>query len=176
MLSRSSALRTITVLVIAALLLNTLAPVASAQDGGGNVYLPAVSGGQSGAVEDPVPPGRLQYYRTSVEVNTPAQWQSLARIEAWHPETIVLTHFGPVNRVPTHLAELRDHLHLVERLADTALAVPGDDAAREQWFIEEVRTYLARSMSDADVRVYEAAGRLDLNWRGLVRHARTRNR
>ncbi|MFN7982260.1 MAG: MBL fold metallo-hydrolase [Vicinamibacterales bacterium] len=106
-----------------------------------------------------------------------ARWmQSLARIEAWHPETIVLTHFGPVNRVPTHLAELRDHLHLVERLADTALAVPGDDAAREQWFIEEVRTYLARSMSDADVRVYEAAGRLDLNWRGLVRHARTRNR
>ena len=59
MLSRSSALRTVTVLVIAALLLNTLGPVASAQDAGGNVYLPAVSGGQSAAVEDPVPPGRL---------------------------------------------------------------------------------------------------------------------
>ncbi len=50
MLSRSSALRTVTVLVIVALLLNTLAPIASAQDGGGNVYLPAVSGGQSASV------------------------------------------------------------------------------------------------------------------------------
>ena len=55
MLSRSSALRTVTVLVIVALLLNTLAPVASAQDGGGNVYLPAVSGGQSASVGDPSP-------------------------------------------------------------------------------------------------------------------------
>ena len=81
MLSRPSALRTVTVLVIAALLLNTLAPVASAQDAGGNVYLPAVSGGQSASVGDPLPPGRLQYYRTSVEVNTAAQWQSLARID-----------------------------------------------------------------------------------------------
>ena len=55
--------------------------VASAQDGGGNVYLPAVSGGQSASVGDPLPPGRLQYYRTAVEVNTAAQWQSLARID-----------------------------------------------------------------------------------------------
>jgi hypothetical protein len=101
---------------------------------------------------------------------------SLALIEAWHPETLFLTHFGPVIRVTTHLAELRDHLHLVERLADAALARPGEDAERETWFIDQVRSHLARSMSESDVRLYEAAGRLDLNWRGLVRHAKTRGR
>ncbi len=106
-----------------------------------------------------------------------ARWMnSLALIEDWHPETLFLTHFGPVNRVTTHLSELRDHLHLVERLADAALTQPGEDTAREAWFIDEVRSYLARNMADADVRLYEAAGRLDLNWRGLVRHARTRGR
>ena len=46
MLSRTSTLRTVTVLVIAAMLLNTLAPLASAQDSSGNAYLPDVSGGQ----------------------------------------------------------------------------------------------------------------------------------
>ncbi len=81
MISRSAALRTVSVLLIVALLLNTLAPIASAQDGGGSVYLPAVSGGQGAADGDPLPPARLQYYRTAVEVNTAAQWQSLARVD-----------------------------------------------------------------------------------------------
>jgi len=120
-----------------------------------------------GFVLPPTPPPDIDIVR----------WmESLALIEAWHPETLFLTHFGPVNRVTTHHAELRDHLHLVERLADAALARPGEDADREAWFIDQVRSHLARSMSETDVRLYEAAGRLDLNWRGLVRHAKTRGR
>lgn len=122
---------------------------------------------QDGFVLPPTPPPDIDMVR----------WmQSLALIEGWHPQTLFLTHFGPVDRVTTHLAELRDHMQLVERLADAALTLPGDDAVRETWFIDQVRSYLARNMSDSDVRVYEAAGRLDLNWRGLVRHARTRGR
>jgi glyoxylase-like metal-dependent hydrolase (beta-lactamase superfamily II) len=106
-----------------------------------------------------------------------ARWMtSLDDIEAWHPQTLFLTHFGPSNEVGTHLAELRDHLHLVERLADAALARPDDDVAREAWFIGEVRRHLGRHMSEANVRAYEVAGRFDLNWRGLVRHVKTRAR
>lgn len=120
-----------------------------------------------GFVLPPTPPPDIDIVR----------WmESLAAIEARHPETLFLTHFGAVNRVTTHLAELRDHLRLVERLADDVLARPGDDAEREAWFIDDVRSYLSRSMPEGDVRIYEAAGRLDLNWRGLVRHARTRER
>jgi glyoxylase-like metal-dependent hydrolase (beta-lactamase superfamily II) len=104
-----------------------------------------------------------------------ARWMtSLAAIEAWHPQTLFLTHFGPSNQVTAHLAELRDHLHVMERLADSALARPDDDAGREAWFIGEVRRLVGRRMPEEEVRAYEVAGRFDLNWRGLVRHAKTR--
>ena len=106
-----------------------------------------------------------------------AQWmESLTAIEHWHPQTLFLTHFGPSNDVSAHLAELRDHLQLVEHLADTALARPDDEAAQEAWFIGEVRRHLGRRLSEPDVRAYEIAGRFDLNWKGLVRHARKRGR
>lgn len=106
-----------------------------------------------------------------------ARWnESLTLIEQWHPHTLFLTHFGPSNAVSAHLAELRDHLQLIEHLADSVMARGGDDAAQEASFIEEVRRLLARRLSEADVHSYEVAGRFDLNWRGLVRHARKRGR
>ena len=106
-----------------------------------------------------------------------ARWnESLTLIEHWHPQTLFLTHFGPSNEVSAHLAELRDHLQLIEHLADVAMARDEVDAAHEAWFIGEVRRHLARRMSDSDVHSYEVAGRFDLNWRGLVRHAAKRGR
>lgn len=106
-----------------------------------------------------------------------SRWMaSLDAIESWHPQTLFLTHFGPSQQVGAHLAELREHLRLVEDLADTALARDDSDDEREASFIGEVRRQIGRRMNEADVRAYEVAGRFDLNWRGLVRHARTRSR
>lgn len=101
------------------------------------------------------------------------QWKdSLATIERWGPETLFVTHFGPAAPSGPHLTELRDHLDLVARLAKDSLAVEGDDAAKERWFVERLRQELRRYLSEADAASYEISGRFDLNWRGLARYFR----
>lgn len=104
------------------------------------------------------------------DIHLPLWVESLARIEAWRPRALFMTHFGPTEHSGAHLAELADHLHLCERLAREALAHEADDGAREAWFTEQMRREMLRRMSDADVQAYAMAGRFDLNWRGLARY------
>ena len=100
--------------------------------------------------------------------------QSLSAIEAWHPATLMLTHFGPSASATPHLAELRDHLELVAGIARRSLEWEGDDGAKEEWFVDQLRLELRRHMSDADAARYETSARFDLNWRGLARYWRKR--
>ena len=47
-----------------------------------------------------------------------------ATIDAWHAQTLLLTHFGPANQPASHIAELRDRLHeLKQQLFGVALPV-----------------------------------------------------
>jgi glyoxylase-like metal-dependent hydrolase (beta-lactamase superfamily II) len=96
---------------------------------------------------------------------------SLAAIEAWRPDTLFLTHFGPAAPFDKHLDELRLHMALTSELVRTTLAQDGDDASRETWFREQLIRELERK-SGEDGRAYEAAARFDLNWRGLARYFR----
>jgi glyoxylase-like metal-dependent hydrolase (beta-lactamase superfamily II) len=100
---------------------------------------------------------------------------SLSRIEAWRPETLFVTHFGPSASPGAHLADMRDHLAFVSDVARASLAREGDDEAREAWFSDEVRRELRRSLGD-EARTYEFAGRFDMNWRGLARYWRKHER
>jgi glyoxylase-like metal-dependent hydrolase (beta-lactamase superfamily II) len=103
------------------------------------------------------------------------QWRdSLARIAAWHPSTLFVTHFGAYPSVEPHLTELADHLGLTSGLVKASLAREGTDEEREAWFTDEVRRGLLRRMSASEAQAYEVAGRFDLNWRGLARYWRTR--
>ena len=104
------------------------------------------------------------------DIDIPLWMTSLEAIERWQPETLFLTHFGPSNGVTAHLAELRDHLQMSERFGREALASGDDESAREQWFVTRVRREMGRHLEESDVRGYEAAGRLDLNWRGIARY------
>lgn len=104
------------------------------------------------------------------DIDLPLWLASLDTIDAWHPASLFLTHFGPTHSPSTHLAELRDHLRLVEQIAVNALALDGDDAAREAWFIARIRLEMSRRMGETDVNAYQVAGRFDLNWRGLSRY------
>lgn len=104
------------------------------------------------------------------DIDIPRWLESLDVIDAWRPRSLVMTHFGVTNDVSAHLAELRDHLRLCERLAAEALAGEPDDAAREARFMARLRHEMTQRMSDADLRGYEMAGRFDLNWRGLLRY------
>lgn len=100
--------------------------------------------------------------------------ESLARIEAWRPGTLFLTHFGPSTAVGPHLADVREHLDWMARLASASLAREGGDEDRERWFADEVRREVTRRLGPGAVGVYETAGRLDLSWRGLARYWRKR--
>jgi len=108
------------------------------------------------------------------DVDLPAWSDSLERIEMWHPDTLFLTHFGPAAPVGTHLGALRENLEAASRLAQASLERDGTDEEREKWFDEECRRALRRRMSESDARIYEVAGRFDLNWRGLARFWRKR--
>jgi glyoxylase-like metal-dependent hydrolase (beta-lactamase superfamily II) len=118
---------------------------------------------ENGYVLPPTPPP---------DINLEIWEQSLRSIEAWHPETLFLTHFGPHGAASAHIAELRVHLALAADLAKQSLARDETDAQREVWFSEELRRELRRRLGDAEGRSYEIAGRLDLSWRGLARYWR----
>lgn len=104
------------------------------------------------------------------DISLPEWYDSLSRIDQWHPRVLFLTHFGPTAHVGPHLAELRDHLELCARLAREALALDADDVSKETWFVDRIRREMTRRMAPADVQAYEAAGRFDLSWKGLVRY------
>ena len=106
------------------------------------------------------------------DIDLEAWRDSLARIEAWRPDSLFLTHFGPSSPCDPHLAELREHIELVAHVTRASLERDGDDAEREQWFGEQVRRELRRRGSEEDAAAYQVAGRFDLSWRGLARYWR----
>lgn len=109
------------------------------------------------------------------DIDLEAWRESLLRIEQWGPDTLFLTHFGPSAPVAAHVGELGDHLELASRLVKASLALEGSDEVREEWFAHELRRELLRKMGQVEVRVYEAAGRFDLSWRGLARYWRKKS-
>ena len=106
------------------------------------------------------------------DIDLEAWRESLARITAWRPETLFITHFGPFAPVAAHLTEMADHLELTAGLAHASLARPGTDEDREEWFRDEIRRELRRRMTETEAQAYEVAGRFDLSWRGLARYWR----
>ena len=51
---------------------------------------------------------------------------SVARIEAWSPQTLFLTHFGPVQGAAPHLQALMENLETTAGIVRTRLSEPGD--------------------------------------------------
>jgi glyoxylase-like metal-dependent hydrolase (beta-lactamase superfamily II) len=101
------------------------------------------------------------------------QWRaSVARIDAWKPATLFLTHFGPYMDPERHLDELVAELTGVAELTRQSLERDETDAAREAWFVKRVHARLRQRMAEADAGAYDVAGRLDLCWKGLARYWR----
>jgi glyoxylase-like metal-dependent hydrolase (beta-lactamase superfamily II) len=106
------------------------------------------------------------------DVDLEAWRASLARINAWTPDTVFLTHFGPHAPVAAHLTGLDENLAMTSGLVKASLAREGTDEEREAWFRDEIRRELRRRMTEVDAQAYETAGRFDLSWRGLARYWR----
>ena len=101
-------------------------------------------------------------------------WRSSAdRILAWDPDTLFLTHFGPVHGARPHFEQLFQRLAEWSRIVRRLLADPSlDDVQREQKFVEEVLLDLRRVLGETEAEQYGRAGRLDYSWQGLARYWR----
>jgi glyoxylase-like metal-dependent hydrolase (beta-lactamase superfamily II) len=99
---------------------------------------------------------------------------SVARIEAWAPRTLFLTHFGPVQDVRAHLRTLVDNLETAAGFVRTLLEQPGSDAERQSTFAEQLERELRRTMTDAQVAAYRLAAPFWILWLGLARYWRAR--
>ena len=100
---------------------------------------------------------------------------SIARIAQRTPDTLFLTHFGPVGSSSAHLAEFGRALEWAGGLASASLARDEDDDARERWFCDQMRLELRRRMAEKDAELYEFAAPFDLCWKGLARYWRKRS-
>jgi|SRR5215203_913564 len=98
---------------------------------------------------------------------------SEARILAWDPDTLFLTHFGPFHGVRLHFEELRDNIQGWSRIVRRLLADPTlEEPARQAAFVAEAMRELRRAVSVEEAEQYSRAGRLDYSWQGLSRYWR----
>jgi glyoxylase-like metal-dependent hydrolase (beta-lactamase superfamily II) len=109
------------------------------------------------------------------DVDLEAWKESEARILAWHPDVLFLTHFGPFHGARLQFQQLRDNIdawsHIVKRLiADESV----DEVQRQQSFVGQAGQQLRRAVGDAEADHYSRAGRLDYSWQGLARYWRKR--
>ena len=97
---------------------------------------------------------------------------SVARIEAWSPAAIFMTHFGPVNTPRPHLTTLMQNLDTMAGLVRARLAEPGTDEEQSRRFAEDLQRELRRHMTETQLASYRAAAPPELVWLGLARYWR----
>jgi glyoxylase-like metal-dependent hydrolase (beta-lactamase superfamily II) len=109
------------------------------------------------------------------DIDLEAWRESEARILAWEPDALFLTHFGPYPSPRQQFEALFEHLaewsRLVRRLlADESL----DDERRQRAFVEATLLDLRRRVGELEAEDYVRAGGLDYSWQGLARYWRKR--
>jgi glyoxylase-like metal-dependent hydrolase (beta-lactamase superfamily II) len=109
------------------------------------------------------------------DIDLEAWRESEARILAWDPDTLFLTHFGPYRGARTHFQELMDRMSSWSGIVRRLLADPRlSDTDREERFVGEVLQDLRRTVGEEEALLYSRAGRLDYSWQGLARYWRRR--
>jgi glyoxylase-like metal-dependent hydrolase (beta-lactamase superfamily II) len=103
------------------------------------------------------------------------KWRaSLDAIETWSPDTIFLTHFGPVLTVRPHLETLWQNLQEMGQWVRHTLDEPGSDEERSQTFAARLRQDMRRQMNDVQIAAYPVAAPFEQLWLGLARYWRKR--
>lgn len=99
---------------------------------------------------------------------------SLARIAAWRPGRLFLTHFGPADGVTQHLEEMRRRLAQWSAWVRESLGTTEDDAQRAARFAETVKQDLRGHFGTDHVARFELGAAPQLCWYGLARYWRKR--
>jgi hypothetical protein len=88
------------------------------------------------------------------------------------PDTLFLTHFGPVTGPRVHLRVLADNLEMMVALARESLMMAGTDDEQKARFDDRLRRELRRHMDESQAQSYESAAAFGLSWAGLARYLR----
>jgi glyoxylase-like metal-dependent hydrolase (beta-lactamase superfamily II) len=97
---------------------------------------------------------------------------SLAKIRAWKPQTVFITHFGPYGAAGEHLDQFEVSLREVADIARRALEGDEPEEAKYARFKSAVEEYIRRSVPESETRPLEHVGPIEFNWRGLARYWR----
>jgi glyoxylase-like metal-dependent hydrolase (beta-lactamase superfamily II) len=97
-------------------------------------------------------------------------WQaSLARLRAWEPSGVFVTHFGLYRDAVAHLDLLSEELDAWDRLAGSILAgVPAEGQMTR--FVEAVRERVRERVSPEEAASYRDVMSLEDCWAGLQRY------
>jgi glyoxylase-like metal-dependent hydrolase (beta-lactamase superfamily II) len=97
-------------------------------------------------------------------------WQgSIARIRAWEPAGVFVTHFGLYRDAGAHLDALSRELDAWDELAGKILdEVPA--ASQMPAFVESVRARIRERVSEEEAESYRTAISLEDCWKGLERY------
>jgi glyoxylase-like metal-dependent hydrolase (beta-lactamase superfamily II) len=102
-------------------------------------------------------------------------WQgSVNQLDRWSPETLFLTHFGPVGNPRPHLQTLMENLHEMAGWVRRTLSDPGTDEERSRAFAEQLRRRMRQQMTDLQMAAYPVAAPFEMLWLGLARYWRKR--
>jgi len=104
------------------------------------------------------------------DIDLEAWRESIAKLRAWGPETVFITHFGPYGSVAEHLDHLESSLADVAAMAKRAIDSDASDEAKYEQFKSEVLAYVRRAVPESEMAPLEHVGPLEFNWRGLVRY------
>jgi glyoxylase-like metal-dependent hydrolase (beta-lactamase superfamily II) len=105
------------------------------------------------------------------DIDLEAWRESLAKLRAWAPQTVFITHFGPYTNTAAHFDHLEKSIRDVSEMARRALMSDASDEEKYAQFKRDVEAYVhAAGVSDDDERPLEHVGPLEFNWRGLVRY------
>jgi glyoxylase-like metal-dependent hydrolase (beta-lactamase superfamily II) len=97
------------------------------------------------------------------------------RILSWDPDTLFLTHFGPIHGARVHFQDMTERLALWSRIVRRLLADASlDEDQRLAAFMSEALLELKRKVGATEAEQYNRAGRLDYSWQGLSRYWKKR--
>jgi glyoxylase-like metal-dependent hydrolase (beta-lactamase superfamily II) len=107
------------------------------------------------------------------DIDIDAWHESQRKILAWEPDTLFLTHFGPVHGARQHMQAMFENMaewsRIVRRLlADASL----DDAGRQTQFTDEAARMLRQRVGENEAEGYMRAGGLNYSYQGLARYWR----
>lgn len=97
---------------------------------------------------------------------------SIERVGALRPDTIFLTHFGPVADVQPHLQSAVENLRWAVGLVEESLRVDATDAERSEAFGKRLRRDLLRTADTGLIAAYEPTAPLETLWFGIARYLR----